>query len=59
LHTLNTNLLQSEVENRRWLSKHGKTKFINFTDEEIAKLHKYFEELDEDGSGNIIIVLIV
>jgi Ca2+-binding EF-hand superfamily protein len=46
-------LLESESEMRRWLMKHGKKQFIDFTNKEIAQLHKYFQELDEDGSGSI------
>jgi len=44
-------LLESESEMRRWLLKHGKKQFIDFTNQEITQLHKYFQELDEDGSG--------
>lgn len=50
-NTNNNCIFQSESEVRRWLSKHGKKQYIDFTDGEIAKLHKYFEDLDEDGSG--------
>lgn len=38
---------------RAWLSKHGKGEFIDFGDEELAKLRRYFKELDTDGSGSI------
>ena len=39
--------------------KHGKRKFVDFTDVEIAQLHKYFEELDEDGSGKELYYLFL
>lgn len=35
------------------MEKHGKREFIDFGDEELAKLRKYFKELDTDGSGSI------
>jgi len=38
---------------RNWLQKHGKDKFIDFTSEELQKLRRYFQELDEDSSGSI------
>jgi hypothetical protein len=44
-------IFHSDNDMRRWLSKHGKNKYIDFTDKEMAKLRKYFQELDEDGSG--------
>ncbi len=39
--------------------KHGKRKFVDFTDVEITQLHKYFEELDEDGSGKELYYLFL
>ena len=47
----NSMLFQAESVQRNWLSRHGKSKFIDFSDEELAKLRMYFKELDEDGSG--------
>jgi len=35
------------------LKKHGKEDRINFKDDEIGKLRKYFTSLDGDGSGPI------
>lgn len=52
--SINTYIFQSESVIRRWLSTHGKKKFIDFTDTEMVKLRKYFQELDEDGSGKNI-----
>lgn len=49
--SINSYIFQSDSVVRRWLSTHGKKKFINFTDGELVKLRKYFQELDEDGSG--------
>ena len=44
-------LYQSESELRHWLEKHGKSRFVDFSGEELGKLRHYFRELDEDGSG--------
>lgn len=46
-------LFQPESVQRHWMEKHGKREFIDFGDEELAKLRKYFKELDTDGSGSI------
>ncbi len=35
------------------MKKHGKEDRINFKDDEIGKLRKYFTSLDGDGSGSI------
>ena len=51
MESINQYIFQSDSVVRKWLSTHGKKKFINFTDGELAKLRKYFQELDEDGSG--------
>lgn len=31
----------------------GMEKFIDFSDQELLKLRRYFNELDDDGSGSI------
>lgn len=49
----NSLLFQPERVQRAWLSKHGKTEFIDFGEDELAKLRSYFRELDTDGSGSI------
>ena len=46
-------MFQPDSIKRHWLNKHGKSNFVDFTDEELAKLRKYFQELDSDGSGSI------
>ncbi|CDW71908.1 ef hand family protein [Stylonychia lemnae] len=46
-------LFQADSVKRQWLNKHGKSNFVDFNDEELAKLRKYFRELDTDGSGSI------
>ena len=35
------------------MKKHGKEDRIDFKDDEISKLRKYFTSLDGDGSGSI------
>jgi hypothetical protein len=34
-----------------WLKKHGKQKYIQFDDDELLELRKYFSALDADGGG--------
>jgi hypothetical protein len=46
-------LFQSGYEERYWLRNHGKEEFINFTDKALLELRKYFESLDETGTGSI------
>jgi hypothetical protein len=36
---------------RKWLTKHGKSYLIDFDDKERQELKKYFDSLDDDGSG--------
>ena len=38
---------------RNWLRKHGKDKYIDFTDEQMKILNECFRDLDEDGSNAI------
>ena len=40
-----------EDQTRHWLKTHGKSQFIDFSDEERKKLKVYFRELDDDDSG--------
>lgn len=46
-------LFQSGFEERYWLRNHGKEEFISFTDNALLELRKYFESLDETGTGSI------
>jgi hypothetical protein len=46
-------LFQSGYEERYWLRNHGKEEFISFTDKALLELRKYFESLDETGTGSI------
>ena len=50
--------LRSHYQERLWLKKHGKRKFIQFDDDELLELRKYFTALDADGGGNKYILLI-
>jgi len=38
---------------RSWLRKHGKSKYIDFTEEQMLILNDCFNDLDEDGSHAI------
>ena len=38
---------------RQWLRKHGKSKYIDFDEAQMAILNDYFNDLDEDGSQAI------
>jgi len=42
---------RSHYQERLWLKKHGKRNFIQFDDEELLELRKYFTALDADGGG--------
>lgn len=44
-------IFQADSVTRKWMRTHGMEKFIDFSDEELMKLRKYFNELDDDGSG--------
>ncbi|KAL4502192.1 hypothetical protein ABPG72_000427 [Tetrahymena utriculariae] len=46
-------VFQSSYNERKWLKAHGKEDYIDFKDEEILVLRKYFKSLDSDGSGSI------
>lgn len=35
------------------MRNHGKEEFINFTDKALLELRKYFESLDDTGTGSI------
>jgi len=48
-----TKIFQSASTERAWLKKHGKRKYIDFEESELQELRKYFNSLDEDGSGSI------
>lgn len=48
-----TKILASQE--RSWLCKHGKKKFIDFDSATRRQLRKYFMAMDEDGSGFISI----
>lgn len=45
--------LRSHYQERLWLKKHGKQKYIQFDDDELLELRKYFSALDADGGGKI------
>lgn len=54
LPKLNDNeLFYSLYDQRQWLKSHGKSDRIQFDDFEIKELRKYFNSLDNDGSGRI------
>lgn len=38
---------------RNWLRKHGKSKFIDFNEDQLKILNDCFADLDEDGSNAI------
>ena len=38
---------------RKWLLKHGKSKYVDFTDKQLRKLRNYFNSLDDNQSGSI------
>ena len=46
-------LFYSLYDQRQWLKNHGKADRIQFDDFEIKELRKYFNSLDNDGSGRI------
>ena len=46
-------LFQSGYGERYWLRTHGKEDYITFTDNSLLELRKYFESLDETGTGSI------
>lgn len=43
----------SAFEERKWLKGHGKYERINFSDEALRKLRKYFDSLDSEGKGSL------
>lgn len=38
---------------RQWLRKHGKGKYIDFDEKQMAILNDCFQDLDDDGSNEI------
>ena len=38
---------------RQWLRKHGKSKYIDFNEDQMKILNDCFNDLDEDGSHAI------
>jgi hypothetical protein len=42
-----------ESGQRHWLKTRGKSEFIDFDDDARKKLLKYYQSLDDDGSGSI------
>lgn len=38
---------------RQWLRKHGKDKYIDFTEDQMKILNECFNDLDEDGGHSI------
>ena len=38
---------------RQWLRKHGKSKYIDFDEEQMAILKECFNDLDTDGGHSI------
>jgi hypothetical protein len=38
---------------RTWLRRHGKSHYIDFSEDERNVLRRYFNSLDDDGSGSI------
>jgi hypothetical protein len=43
----------SAFEERKWLKGHGKHERINFSDQALRKLRKYFDSLDSEGKGSL------
>ena len=43
-------LYQPKSDQRNWLRKHGKAKYIDFDDQQMRALNDCFQELDDDGS---------
>lgn len=46
-------IFHSGFGDRSWLKKHGKKNLIVFNDEALLELRKYFNSLDEKGTGSI------
>lgn len=44
---------QPESNRRKWLIRHGKGKYIDFSDKQLRKLRNYFNSLDDNQSGSI------
>jgi hypothetical protein len=42
-----TETFYSEYGERKWLLNHGKSNCINFSDQALMELRKYFDSLDE------------
>ena len=40
---------------RKWMRNHGKAHMLDFTEEQVIKLRKFFDALDVDGGGTITI----
>ena len=57
IHTLICNRFniqhQPRSVERQWLRKHGKAKYIDFTEDQMKILNDCFNDLDEDGSHAI------
>ena len=46
-------LYQPKSDQRNWLRKHGKAKYIDFDEQQMQILNDCFQELDDDGSQAI------
>lgn len=43
----------NEKQRRKWMFRTGKGHHLDFNDDEISKLKKCFDTLDDDGGGAI------
>ena len=43
----------TERSKRKWLVSKGKSHVLDFSDEELVKLRKFFQSLDTDGKDGI------
>lgn len=45
----------AQIDERKFMIKHGRKFLVDFTDKERHMLKKYFSNLDEDSSGLLFI----
>lgn len=50
---MDTNIFQSQFQERKWLKDHGKQNQIRFEDNDLKELRKYFGSLDVESKGCI------